>query len=132
MADCKKCNGKCCNYITIQIKPPEEDIDFEELKWFLCHENIIVYIDNDGEWCVEVATKCKNIDKNNRCMIYPIRPKVCSDHKTADCEANDFEAFYKRIFTKMEDIDAYKREIQLSKQAQRFRAKDNGRVKESA
>ena len=54
MADCSECDGKCCKYITVQIDEPEEEIDFEELKWFLCHENIMVYLDNDDSYSFDV------------------------------------------------------------------------------
>ena len=114
MANCTQCDGKCCKYITIQIHVPKEEIEFEELKWFLTHENTIVYIDQDNEWCVEVKTPCKFQDpKTNLCINYPNRPKVCANHQMDECEANvDDEPFYKRIFLTMEDIEAYKREIQ--------------------
>jgi len=112
MADCKDCDGKCCNYITIQIDTPKKEIDFEELKWFLCHEGITVYIDNDGDWCVEVITNCKNLDKENKCKIYKTRPKVCSDHHTHECEANlEHGDYFKKIFKTMEDIDNYRNSL---------------------
>jgi len=118
MADCKDCDGKCCNYITIQIDEPEDDIDFEELKWFLCHENILVYIDNDDDWCVEVRTNCKNLDENNACKIYATRPIVCLEHETHECEHNEkYDDYYKRLFKTMEDIEAYKQEY-LSKKTE--------------
>ena len=111
MADCSKCDGHCCKYITIQIDEPEDNIDFEELKWFLCHEHIIVYIDHDNEWCVEVKTPCKFQDpKTNLCTNYEKRPTACAEHETHECEGNDeHDPYYKIKFKTSEDIDAYKK-----------------------
>jgi len=44
--NCKNC-GYCCSYVTVQIDDPEDDIDWEEMKWWLCHENVLLYIDHD-------------------------------------------------------------------------------------
>lgn len=112
MAKCSDCSGDCCKYITIQIDAPKEDIDFEELKWFLCHENVMVYIDHDRQWCVEVKTPCRFQDKEtNLCTIYDSRPEVCSEHDPGECEGNDdHEPYFKRAFKTPEDIDIYKKE----------------------
>ncbi len=120
MAKCEECDGHCCKYITVQIDTPEDDIDFEELKWFLCHENISVYIDHDNDWCIEVKTPCKFQDtKTNLCTIYETRPKVCQEHQTDECEGNEeHDPHYQRIFHTMEDIDGYKKELQSGKKAQ--------------
>lgn len=116
MADCSKCDGHCCKYVTVELDPPKEDIDFEELKWFLCHENVTVYIDHEDGWYVEFQTPCKFQDpKTNLCKIYEKRTRVCAEHGTEDCEdADDCEEFYKRLFTKPEDIEAYREEIKKS------------------
>ena len=133
MADCSKCDGHCCKYITIQIDEPDEGIDFEELKWFLCHEHISVYIDNEDDWCVEVKTPCKFQDpKTNLCTNYELRPKVCSDHETHECEGNDdYDPHYKRIFHTMDDIDEYRKELQSGKKAQKLQSEDDGPSEES-
>jgi Fe-S-cluster containining protein len=134
MAKCLECDGHCCKYITVQMDTPEEDIEFEELKWFLCHENISVYIDNEGDWCVEVKTTCKFQDpKTNLCKIYGKRPQVCADHQPDECEGNEeHDAHYQRVFHTMEEIDEYRREIQSGKASQKVQegGKETGKAVE--
>ncbi len=122
MADCKDCDGKCCKYITIQIDEPKADIDYEELKWFLCHENIMVYVDHDDDWCVEVKTPCKFQDKEtNLCTRYENRPKVCQEHELHECEGNnDYDDYDQQKFETPEDVDAYRN----SKKAQEIQGKE--------
>ena len=116
MAKCEDCSGHCCKYITVQINEPKKDIDFEELKWFLNHENVTVYIDHDDDWCVEFRTPCKFQDPANKCTIYEKRPKVCQEHLIEECEGNeDYGDYHKRIFMTMDDIDKYKEEISEKK-----------------
>ncbi len=117
MADCNKCEGLCCKYVTVEVAKPIEDIDFEELKWYLAHENTVLYINEEDEWCLEIKTPCKYQDlKTNFCTIYEKRPKVCLEHSTEECEKNgEPDDFYKRAFHTMEDIDAYKAEIDRKK-----------------
>ncbi|MCK5283241.1 MAG: YkgJ family cysteine cluster protein [Nanoarchaeota archaeon] len=133
MANCSKCDGHCCKYVTIQVDEPKEDIDFEELKWFLCHENMFVYIDHDNQWCIEVKTPCKYQDpKTNLCTIYEKRPTVCSEHQADECESNEgYEEYYKKIFHTMEEIDAYRKELQSRSETQKIR-QENRKKAEAA
>ena len=112
MAECSKCKGACCKYVTVQIDEPEEDIDFEEIKWFLAHENVTVYIDHDDDWCVEFKTPCKNLNDKYQCDIYKGRPKVCAEHELEECEGNmGHEEYHKRLFSTFEDVEAYRKEV---------------------
>ena len=128
MAKCSECDGQCCKYITITVDEPKKDIDFEELKWFLCHENILVYIDHEDDWCVEVKTPCKFQDPvTNHCTIYEKRPRVCIEHGLDECEGNkDYEDYCQRAFKTLEDIDEYRKELQSGKKAQKVQSKSDG------
>src|SRR5436190_17100327 len=64
---CAGC-GDCCRYVTAQIKSPRSRVDYDEIRWFLLHENIQVFIDEDG-WYIEFATRCRKLD-GWRCSIY--------------------------------------------------------------
>lgn len=80
---CKGC-GHCCRYVTVQLKAPRSRIDYDEIRWFLLHQNVTVFIDDDG-WYVEFHTACRHLD-GHRCGIYPTRPQVCSDYQVESCE----------------------------------------------
>ena len=121
MAKCSECDGHCCKYISIPITKPKENIDFEEIKWWLCHKNVSVYKDHDNEWFVEVITPCKYQDpKTNLCTIYRKRSKVCKDHQTHECEANgDSDSHYKVLLSSIEDVDKYRKELKAKKRKRR-------------
>ena len=40
------CNGctKCCEYIALEIDTPETQEDFENIRWYLLHENVKIFI----------------------------------------------------------------------------------------
>ncbi|MBN1419457.1 MAG: YkgJ family cysteine cluster protein [Planctomycetes bacterium] len=83
---CPRCNALCCRYITYQMKTPRYDVDFDEIRWFLCHEGVCVYVD-EGKWHLQVSTNCKKLAPDGRCTIYENRPAVCRDHGTEEeCE----------------------------------------------
>ena len=77
MTPCIKCNAECCRYVTVNIDTPKDKEDWDEIKWMLMHDNIMVYQETDNDWAVEFLTKCKHVDvKTNKCKIYDKRPKV--------------------------------------------------------
>ena len=115
MADCSKCKGECCKYITVDLVRPKDAEDWDEVKWMLLHKGVMVYKDYDNDWQVEVRTDCKFLDKKTyKCKIYSKRTQVCKDHGTHECEGND-EDFAKVIFKKPSDVDKYLKELKGKK-----------------
>mgnify|MGYP001565152217 FL=1 len=55
---CDKCDALCCNHIAIEIDTPECLEDFENIKWFVAHKNVNVYVDEDYIWHLEFLTPC--------------------------------------------------------------------------
>ena len=95
---CKNCT-KCCEYICISIDKPTTKTAIDEIIWFLLHENIEVFIDNDNDWTVEIKTKCKALTKKNgHCKIYEQRPEVCKEHDHEECEHHNKDPYYKERF----------------------------------
>ena len=72
----RECKARCCRYLTIQIPAPKLKSDFDELSWFLAHENISVYVES-RRWHVEVKNRCKHLTRDNLCDDYENRPEVC-------------------------------------------------------
>ena len=103
---CKDCNGKCCRQVVVELPTPKTIEDLEEVKWYVCHKNVNVFVESDGTWNVEFITPCNHLDKNNRCKIYQRRSKTCREHLEKDCEMNNpyTELF---IFKKIEDVEDY-------------------------
>ncbi|NIR03500.1 MAG: YkgJ family cysteine cluster protein [Gemmatimonadales bacterium] len=81
----KLCKARCCRYITVQIKAPRLKADFDEIGWFLAHENISVYF-HGRRWHVEVRTRCEHLTRSNLCSAYETRPLVCRDYDIEACE----------------------------------------------
>jgi hypothetical protein len=79
------CQAMCCRYVATRIDPPRTKVDWDEIYWFLCHENVEVFIEA-RKWYVLFATPCTNLDANSRCVRYAIRPHVCRDHEEENCE----------------------------------------------
>ena len=57
MINCKECGGECCKSISIQIEKPTTKEDFEDLKWYLYHKGMFLYIDNENDWVAEIPIK---------------------------------------------------------------------------
>ena len=82
------------------IKLNERDI-----KWYLYHPGISVYIDVDNVWNVQFDTQCKYLDKKGKCTIYDKRPPVCRNAKVEECHMNKKEI--KEFFGSVEEYEAW-------------------------
>ena len=87
MSECFKCKGLCCKYITIDVEAPREPEDWDEIRWFLLHKNVVIYkTDDEKNWRSEFQTSCDYLDDvSNKCMKYEIRPDVCKDYALDEC-----------------------------------------------
>lgn len=79
------CKARCCRYVTVQIHAPRIKADFDEISWFLAHENVSIYY-HHRRWHLELRTRCKNLTPKNLCGIYHNRPIVCSGYDSEGCE----------------------------------------------
>ena len=104
---CKKCTGLCCRYMALPIETPEDREDYDDIRWYLCHENVAVFVE-DGDWYMNVKNKCKYLSEDDyRCLIYDKRPKICRGYKHNDCELTDGEYDYELHFTDAEQMAEY-------------------------
>jgi uncharacterized protein len=85
---CDYCTGKCCRYLAIPLDPPKKWSDYDDMRWYLAHENVSIFVEAGG-WYVLIHNKCKHLEPDNRCGIYHDRMQVCRDHKISDCEYED-------------------------------------------
>ncbi len=96
---CVKCNGLCCRYFALPIETPKEKGDFDDIRWFLSHKDISVFVD-DGDWYVNIKNSCRHLaEKDNRCRIYETRPKICRKYRHSDCDFSEGEYDYELHFT---------------------------------
>jgi Fe-S-cluster containining protein len=104
--DCEKCDAKCCKHVAVEIDKPKDKKDFEDIKWFVAHKNVNVYVDEEGDWYIEFLTPCEYLDKNNRCTNREKRPEICREYSQDECTFhNDYSE--KHTFKTMEDVEKY-------------------------
>ena len=106
---CEHCTAACCNYIALPIDKPETRDEFEDLRWFLLHERIAVFVE-DGQWYISFVTPCRHLQADNRCGIYATRPKICRSYSTDNCDYHSGDYGWEQHFTAAEHLDAYRRE----------------------
>lgn len=107
--DCISCQGKCCKHVALEIDTPTCKRDYDNIRWYLMHENIYVFKDEDGSWTLEFLTKCKNLNEDFMCSIYQKRPKLCREYPGKDlrCEYIGDDLPYEKLFTCPEDLEQY-------------------------
>ena len=104
---CDKCTGLCCRYFALPIETPEDWDDFDDIRWYLCHEAVTVFVE-DGDWYLNVKNKCLHLsDKDYKCQIYPLRPKICRGYKTDDCDFTGADYNYEMHFTSAQQMEEY-------------------------
>jgi uncharacterized protein len=103
---CEKCAGLCCRYIALPIEEPETKADFDDVRWYLAHEGISVFVEDD-DWYINIANRCKYLTKDNRCDIYDHRPRICRGYKDHSCDFHSGDYGYELHFTTTEELDEY-------------------------
>lgn len=104
---CGECTGLCCRYMALPIETPEDREDYDDIRWYLCHEDVTVFVE-DGDWYINVKNKCKYLSEDDhRCLIYNKRPRICRGYKHNDCDLTDGEYDYELHFTNAEQMAEY-------------------------
>ncbi|MBN1360509.1 MAG: YkgJ family cysteine cluster protein [Sedimentisphaerales bacterium] len=108
-SQCDKCTGLCCRYFALPIETPETREDYDDIRWYLCHEDVTVFVE-DGDWYVNIKNKCRHLtDGNHNCEIYEQRPHICRKYKHADCDFTEGEYDYELHFTNDREMAEYMR-----------------------
>lgn len=108
MSPCRKCTARCCRYIAFQIDAPKRKHDFENIRWYLAHRKVAVFIEKK-KWFIEFITDCKYIGKDHSCTIYHKRPAICREHSSHDCEIDEASFSHECSFKTLEEFDVYLR-----------------------
>ena len=104
---CENCPAQCCKYVALEIDKPTTKKDWDNIFWYLHHKNVVVFIDNDGDWIIEFRTPCEYLLPNNHCGIYNNRPLVCRTHTQKNCEFHNSDKPFKHEFHSSEDLKQY-------------------------
>lgn len=103
---CEHCTGLCCKYIALPIDTPKTRRDFDDIRWYLMHENITVFVE-EGDWYIQFATRCRNLTPANLCGVYETRPHICREYKAGECDYGGGDYGYEHLFTHPDEIEAF-------------------------
>lgn len=100
---CNNCD-KCCRYIALEIDKPTTQHEYDQVRWFLLHNHIMVFID-EGKWYLYISgVECSNLGKDGLCNDYQNRPQVCRNYDQKDCDRSDDVKFYDVLFRDENDF----------------------------
>lgn len=101
----------------MQIDKPTEEADYDHLRWYLMHEGIVVWADEE-DWYLEVRTVCRHLRPDNACGIYETRPQICRDYGLPGqdpCEYFTDDLSYDLFFADDEAFDKWVKKEKKSK-----------------
>jgi len=111
MKSCDKCpDSACCRDVTVGIDEPETIKDWDEIRWMVAHQNVMVYLDNEDDWVVEFKTDCTKLEDNGKCKIYNNRPHMCSNHSPENCVFYGEGDVWKLKFETIEEVEKHIKE----------------------
>ncbi|MHC4574362.1 MAG: YkgJ family cysteine cluster protein [Planctomycetota bacterium] len=106
-SQCDKCSGLCCRYFALPTDTPEDKGDYDDIRWFLCHKGISVFVE-DGDWYISIRNRCKYLSaKDHRCKIYHKRPRICRQYRHSNCDYVEGEYKYELHFTSAKQMEEY-------------------------
>jgi Fe-S-cluster containining protein len=104
---CEKCRGLCCRYFALPIEDPEDWDDYDDIRWYLCHEDVTVFLE-DGDWYLNIKNKCKFLSEDDyKCEKYDMRPRICRGYRTKDCDFTSNEYNYELHFKNDKQMEEY-------------------------
>ena len=103
---CEHCTGACCRYLALPIDPPRTARDYDDLRWYLLHEGIGVFVE-EGEWYIQIQTTCRHLGPDSRCQIYETRPAICEDYKAVNCDYGVGPYNYEHHFVHASQLERY-------------------------
>ena len=120
---CDGCGSKCCTYFCFQIDTPDDFGEFEDIRWFLCHEGVSVHVDEKGDWYISIANRCGKLDARGRCTIYDDRPVICRKYPPDQCDRTMRDYGYAELFETPEQVEAHAKKVLGAKAFEKARKK---------
>ncbi len=124
---CEHCTAACCRYVALPIDEPDDMSDFDDIRWYLLHENVSVFRE-DGDWFISFATPCRHLRPDHGCGIYETRPQICRKYTSDNCDYHSGDYGWDVHFTCPEHLDTWLKENPLEKPTKRAgrKPKPNG------
>ena len=122
---CEHCTALCCRYIALPIETPTTARDFDDLRWYLMHEDMMIFVE-DGDWYLQINRRCRYLRPDNRCGIYGTRPEICREDKTDECDYHGGDYDYDHLFRSPEAIEAFGKAYLLNRRRRKEEAPRKG------
>jgi len=107
----------CCEYVALEIDKPVTVKHYDQIRWYLIHRNVWVYVNDDKEWYIQFNTPCEKLE-GYRCGDYASRRMVCRDYEVESCHRYCEGEIEKYLFKNETDFLKYlvdKRPVQYQK-----------------
>lgn len=122
---CEHCTAACCRYVALPIETPTTRADYDDIRWYLLHERISIFVE-DGDWYINFVADCRHLQPDQHCNIYNTRPRICRQYTTENCDYHSGDYGWEQHFTCPEHLDEYLRQ-RTSSIADKSRNKKNTR-----
>ena len=106
---CQRCSARCCKYAALEVDKPKTAEDFDMFRSYVSH-GCVVYREK-GSWYFEAPTRCRHLMRDNRCAIYPRRPRICREHDATDCENTTPHPHGDVRLETLHDVEAYAQKV---------------------
>lgn len=103
---CEHCTAACCRYLAIPLDVPSNKRDYDDIRWYLMHNKVTVFVEDD-EWYIQWQTTCNNLGDDNLCQVYETRPAICGEYEAQDCDYAGGSYGYDHLFTHPKQIEEY-------------------------
>jgi Fe-S-cluster containining protein len=119
---CHRCTARCCKYVALEIDRPTTPKDYDQVRWFLLHEGIVVWV-QEGDWYLEMQSRCRHLQPDNSCGIYETRPDLCREYGLPElggpCEFFSDGTEYELYFDSAEKFEAWMK-VEMARRARRL------------
>ena len=124
---CQVCGSRCCQYFCFEIDEPDDYDEFEDVRWYICHQGVSVHID-DGSWFISILNPCNMLDSEGRCSIYDDRPLICRKYDLDNCDQTSGDYGYEEDFKTGDELMAYARKLLGEREFDYQRAKHRAKL----
>ncbi|HTE05646.1 MAG TPA: YkgJ family cysteine cluster protein [Planctomycetota bacterium] len=106
---CGSCIALCCRYFALEIDRPTVPADFENLRWYLLHERVNVFVEG-RRWYVQIFNKCAALGADFKCTIYETRPAICREYDNDVCDKDEAlgDSTSDQLFRSVGELEAYR------------------------
>jgi len=122
---CDQCSALCCRYFALPLDNPTTVRDYDNIRWYLCHENVVVFVEK-RQWYIGIMSRCKQLQPDNRCGIYQTRPRVCREYTTDTCDYHGGDYQFEHLFTSAEQLREYAEKKLNARRGTSSKARLNG------